>query len=148
MSRTPLARSRNGRRLRRYQDNFDIILVDESHNFRNPQTKRYRALMEMIRGGRPDKRVVLLTATPINNSIWDLYHQLMLITRGDDTWYAGRAPVQNLRETIQAAEDGTGGPGLLDVMLLSPGPSYPTRHPGAAGCWRADGYRGRTAAFP
>ena len=115
----PLAQSRNGRRLRRYQDNFDIILVDESHNFRNPQTKRYRALMEMIRGGRPDKRVVLLTATPINNSIWDLYHQLMLITRGDDTWYAGRAPVQNLRETIQAAEDGTGGPGLLDVMLLS-----------------------------
>ena len=39
--------------------------------------------------------VVLLTATPINNSLWDLYHQLMLIGRGDDTWYAGRGPISN-----------------------------------------------------
>ena len=54
--------------LKGYQDNYDIILVDESHNFRNPRTKCYRALMEIIRGGKPDKRVVLMTATPINNS--------------------------------------------------------------------------------
>ena len=49
------------------------------------RTKRYRALMEIIRGGKPDTRVVLMTATPINNSVWDLYHQLMLITRGRRT---------------------------------------------------------------
>ena len=105
--------------LRRYQDQYDVILVDESHNFRNPRTKRYRALMEIVRGGKPDKRVVLLTATPINNSVWDLYHQLMLITRGEDTWYAGRGPVPNLKAAFQAIEQGDSSSGLLDVMMLS-----------------------------
>ena len=116
---SPLDRARRERRLRHYQDHFDIVLVDESHNFRNGQTKRYRALMEVIRGGKPDKRVVLLTATPINNSIWDLYTQLMLIARGDDAWYAGRGPIADLRSTFRAVDKGEGGAGLLDAMMLS-----------------------------
>ena len=103
---SPVQRQRLRAELKRYQDQYDVILVDESHNFRNPRTKRYRALMEIIRGGKPDTRVVLMTATPINNSVWDLYHQLMLITRGDDTWYAGRGPIPNLREAFQAIEKG------------------------------------------
>ena len=113
------ARQRLQAELKRYQEQYDIVLVDESHNFRNPRTKRYRALMDIIRGGKPDTRVVLLTATPINNSIWDLYHQLMLITRGDDTWYAGRGPIPNLRNAFQAIEEGESGSGLLDTMMLS-----------------------------
>lgn len=112
-------RQQQNAELKRYQDQYDVILVDESHNFRNPRTKRYRALMEIIRGGKPDKRVVLLTATPINNSVWDLYHQLMLITRGDDTWYAGRGPIPNLRHAFQAIEKGESDSGLLDTMMLS-----------------------------
>ena len=115
---TPLERAAAERRLHHLQQ-AHVILVDESHNFRNPETKRYRALMEVIRGGVPDKRVLLMTATPINNSVWDLYHQLQLITRGDDTWYAGRGPVANLRATFNAVEEGEGGVGLLDAMLLS-----------------------------
>ena len=47
---TPLERAAAERRLRQLQG-ADVILVDESHNFRNPETKRYRALMEIIRGG-------------------------------------------------------------------------------------------------
>ena len=94
---SPVQRQRFRAELKRYQDQYDVILVDESHNFRNPRTKRYRALMEIIRGGKPDTRVVLMTATPINNSVWDLYHQLMLITRGDDTWYAGEGQYPTLK---------------------------------------------------
>lgn len=106
-------------RLKRLQG-YDVVLVDESHNFRNPGTKRYQALMEIIRGGlKPDKRVVLLTATPINNTLWDLYHQLMLITRGDNSWYVGRGPVGNLEGTFRNLEKSGGGPGLLDTMLLT-----------------------------
>jgi SAM-dependent methyltransferase len=116
---SPLERAHQQHRLQRYQDRFDIVLVDESHNFRNSSTKRYRALIEILRGGKPDKRLVLLTATPINNSIWDLYYQLMLITRGDDTWYAGRGPIANLKTTFQSIEKGEGGSGLLDIMMLS-----------------------------
>ena len=114
-----LERQRRRSKLKALQG-CDIVLVDESHNFRNPGTKRYRALMEIIRGGaKPDKRVLLLTATPINNTLWDLYNQLMLITRGDNGWYAGRGPVGNLQSEFRALEDSGGGPRLLNTMLLT-----------------------------
>ncbi len=70
----------------KYMD-YDVVLVDESHNFRNPATQRYQNLSKLIATGKRDKYVILMTATPINNSIWDLYQQLMLITRGSDTYY-------------------------------------------------------------
>jgi superfamily II DNA or RNA helicase len=111
---------RKKERLLRELQTYDIVLVDESHNFRNPGTKRYQALMEIIRGGtKPDKRVVLMTATPVNNSLWDLYHQLMLITRGDNSWYVGRGPVDNLEGLFRQLEKSGGGMGLLDTMLLT-----------------------------
>ena len=115
---TPIEQQLTRDMLRHYQNDFDIVLIDESHNFRKPTTKRYRALMNIIRGGKPDTRVLLMTATPINNSLWDLYHQLMLITRGDDNWYAGRGPVPNLRTAFQAIEKGEGSSTLLDLMML------------------------------
>lgn len=67
---------------------FDLILIDESHNFRNPGTGRYINLMRLLTGGRADKKVVLLTATPVNNTIWDFYHQVMLMTRGREDAYS------------------------------------------------------------
>lgn len=52
----------------------DLVLMDESHNFRNADSQRYEALENFLRG----KKVILLTATPRNNSAWDIYHQLRL----------------------------------------------------------------------
>ncbi len=51
-----------------------LVVVDEAHAFRNPRTARYRALRPLCRTAR----VVLLTATPVNNSLSDLYFQLRL----------------------------------------------------------------------
>jgi hypothetical protein len=73
----------------------DVILIDESHNFRNRTTRRYANIEQIIStnrgcgcsGGR--KKLILLTATPINNDVFDLYHQLVLITRNDRTYFAG-----------------------------------------------------------
>nr|HID13716.1 hypothetical protein [Anaerolineae bacterium] len=62
---------------------YRVIVVDESHNFRNPNTNRWPNLFHIIKQGAPDKKVILLTATPVNNTIFDLYHQLSLITRDD-----------------------------------------------------------------
>jgi superfamily II DNA or RNA helicase len=67
--------------------NYDVILIDESHNFRNPATGRYQNLMKLLATGKPDKIVILMTATPINNTIWDLYHQVSFITRQQDTFF-------------------------------------------------------------
>jgi len=66
---------------------YDVILVDESHNFRNPNTGRYQNLMKLLSTGKADKTVILMTATPINNSIWDLYHQVSFITQQRDVFF-------------------------------------------------------------
>lgn len=53
---------------------LDLVVVDEAHAFRNPCTRRYRALAELARTAR----LVLITATPVNNSLDDLYALLRL----------------------------------------------------------------------
>jgi superfamily II DNA or RNA helicase len=72
----------------------DVILVDEAHNFRNKRAKRYLQLENILaangrrgrEGGR--KKLILLTATPINNNIFDLYNQINLFTGNDRTYFA------------------------------------------------------------
>jgi len=58
--------------LRRYR----LVLVDESHNLRNREGQRYRAIAEYIAAN--DSRVILLSATPYNKSYLDLSNQLRL----------------------------------------------------------------------
>lgn len=54
---------------------YSLIIIDEAHGFRNPDTRRARALRRLLRGD-PPRKVVMLTATPVNNSLWDLYDLL------------------------------------------------------------------------
>ena len=54
-----------------------LFVVDEAHRFRNPDTNRYRALARLVVGSR----VLLVSATPIHNSIADLLHLLRLFLR-------------------------------------------------------------------
>lgn len=56
-----------------YQD-FDYIFVDEAHRFRNGNTSQYQLLHEICYG----KKVILITATPLNNSIYDFYPLITL----------------------------------------------------------------------
>jgi len=65
----------------------DFILVDECHNFRNSNIHRYDNLFRLLTLGKP-KRLVLMTATPVNNSVFDLYNQLRLVTRDHDDFFA------------------------------------------------------------
>ena len=53
-----------------------VVLVDEAHNFRNPDTRRYIALSNYLDAS--DRKVVLLSATPQNLGPADIYHQLRL----------------------------------------------------------------------
>lgn len=55
-------------------DRYDYIVVDESHRFRNEATQAYANLLDICRG----KKVILVTATPLNNTIDDIYAQLKL----------------------------------------------------------------------
>ena len=60
---------------------FRTVLIDESHNLRNREGKRYRAIQEYIRSS--DSRCILLTATPYNKTYLDLSAQLRLFVRED-----------------------------------------------------------------
>jgi hypothetical protein len=55
-------------------DRFDYVVVDEAHRFRNEGTRSYADLLDICRG----KKVILVTATPLNNTIDDIFAQLKL----------------------------------------------------------------------
>lgn len=103
---------REGFDWRAYQ-NYDLVLVDEAHNFRNPGTGRYQNLNRLICTGKRDKFVILMTATPINNTIWDLYHQLMLMARGAESYYRDYG-IPNLKRFFKRVEDGSAE--LFDLL--------------------------------
>jgi len=63
-------------------DAYAMIVIDEAHNLRNPSTQRAAALRQLL-AGYPAKNLVLLTATPVNNSLWDLYYLLGYFLRND-----------------------------------------------------------------
>ncbi|MBM4432924.1 MAG: hypothetical protein FJ025_02885, partial [Chloroflexi bacterium] len=65
----------------------DMVLIDESHNFRNSNTNRYDKLSKLLTLGKP-KKLVLMTATPVNNSIFDIHNQIRLIARDKDDFFS------------------------------------------------------------
>jgi SNF2 family DNA or RNA helicase len=71
--------------------NYDLVVIDESHNFRNKKTPRagsetrYDCLMRQIIREGVKTRVLMLTATPVNNRLADLRNQIAFATEGDDT---------------------------------------------------------------
>ncbi len=91
---------------------YDVILIDESHNFRNPGTGRYQNMLKLLSTGNPNKIVILMTATPINNSIWDLYHQVAFITRGQDSFFREYG-IRNLKGFFKAIQEGS-----VDIFTL------------------------------
>lgn len=70
--------------------NYDLVVIDESHNFRNKAThkgkeSRYDRLMRQIIKEGVKTRVLMLSATPVNNRLADLRNQIAFVTEGDDT---------------------------------------------------------------
>jgi superfamily II DNA or RNA helicase len=84
----------------RFRDR-DFLLIDESHNFRYPDTQRYKCVEAFLASGRP---VCFLTATPRNKSAWDVYHQIKLFHQQDKTDLPIDPP--NLREYFKLIEKG------------------------------------------
>ncbi|MGH6728705.1 MAG: SNF2-related protein, partial [Sphingomicrobium sp.] len=76
--------------LRRYS----VVLIDESHNLRNREGKRYRAIQEYIQEN--ESKCILLSATPYNKTYLDLSSQLRLFVPEDKD--LGIRPERLLRE--------------------------------------------------
>lgn len=82
-----------------YRDHTDVVIIDEAHHFRNPRANRGQLLMNLAAG----KKLFMLTATPINNSLDDLYHLINYFAQGKKDHFA-RIRIQNLRAHFLEAE--------------------------------------------
>lgn len=111
----PDARVRH-RHLNNRKDSYRLVLIDEAHALRNEDTSWYRAVERLL--GGTAKQVVLLTATPINNGLWDLYNLVMLFARHDRAFAA--AGIDSIRSLFVAAGASSRDPEGLDPDVLYP----------------------------
>lgn len=82
-----------------------LIVIDESHNLRNDKSKRYKFLLERILKENEDVKVLLLSATPINNSLNDIRNQFKLLVQGDVKGYEETLGIRNLDYTFRRAQN-------------------------------------------
>lgn len=79
-----------------------LFVIDESHNFRNDKSNRYQFLVdELLRKSR-DVKVLLLSATPINNSLKDVRNQFKLLVKGYNNGFANTTlEINNLEDLFK-----------------------------------------------
>jgi hypothetical protein len=96
--------------------NYDLVVIDESHNFRNNVQDRLdetgqivsrpryqRLLQDIIKAGVKTK-VLLLSATPVNNTLKDLRSQINFITEDEDTALRESLGISSIQATITTAQ--------------------------------------------
>lgn len=104
------------------RDEVDAIVVDEAHHFRNISSQRARKFYDMTEG----KQLFFLTATPINNSLYDLMHLIEYFSRRDPGYFK-MAPlgIHSLRGHIRRMENaleavvGGDDPNFVDADMAS-----------------------------
>ena len=88
--------------------NYDLVVIDESHNFRNKIThqgkeSRYDRLMRQIIREGVKTRVLMLSATPVNNRLADLKNQISFVTEGADDALDGHG-IPSIEATVRQAQ--------------------------------------------
>jgi len=88
--------------------NYDLVVIDESHNFRNKTSlkdreTRYDRLMRKIIQEGVKTRVLMLSATPVNNRLADLKNQIAFVTEGDDTALFEQG-ISSIEATVRQAQ--------------------------------------------
>ena len=81
-------------------EDYALVVVDEAHNYRNPDAPTRAAVLRKLLSGRR-RDLLLLTATPVNNSLWDLYHVLRYFMK-QDAALADRG-VRSIRDRFEEA---------------------------------------------
>ena len=103
--------------LRQRSNDYALVVVDEAQAFRNPDTRRAQALRRLLQG-RPPKTLVLLSATPVNNSLWDLYYLLTYFI-GHDAAFADlgiRSLKERFAEAVRQDPDELKPDSLFDIL--------------------------------
>lgn len=83
-------------------DKSKLLVIDESHNLRNDKSSRYKYLIEeILQQSKGDIKILLLSATPINNSFKDIRNQFKLMTKGENTGFKETLDVNNIESTFR-----------------------------------------------
>ncbi len=85
-------------------DKPKLFVIDESHNLRNNKSKRYKFFVDEILKQNEDVKVLMLSATPINNSLNDIRNQFKLIVQGDVHGFDEKLGVRNIDYTFRSAQ--------------------------------------------
>lgn len=93
------------------KEDFDALVIDEAHHFRNISSLRSHKLFEIAAG----KQLYLLTATPINNSLYDLMHLIEYFSRRQPDYFRDKLGVYTLRGHFRQME------AAIDVLVNSNG---------------------------
>jgi hypothetical protein len=83
-------------------EDYSLVVIDEAHNLRNSAAQRSEAVDRVITAGNQHKRVVLLTATPVNNSLTDLETLVRYFIRDDARFASSGIP--SIKEYIKHAQ--------------------------------------------
>ena len=97
---------------------YDLVVIDESHNFRTKSTgripvkndanrrkkTRYERLIDDVIKAAKNTQVLMLSATPINNSLQDLRNQIYLMSKGEDNHFADKIGINNLEAFFKQVE--------------------------------------------
>jgi len=105
-----------------YRDFVQVIIIDEAHHFRTPSANRSKMLRALC-DGVTEKRLYFLTATPINNTLRDLYHLINYIARDRQNYFASLG-IQNVSRYFTQAEQQLelmvqGGNGSADIQTAA-----------------------------
>ena len=103
------------RHLNLNSDDYAFLVLDEAHNYRNPDSPTLaKTLDKFLLGKRRD--ILELTATPVNNSLWDLHCVLRFFLKQDSALVD--IGIKSIKDKFQSATD-------LDPFDLSPDILYP-----------------------
>jgi len=98
-------------------DDYAMVVIDEAHNLRNANTLRAEAVMSLLWGGHP-KKLMLLTATPVNNSLKDLHTLVSYFVRNDAQFISDGIPsIDDYIKRAQALDPGTLSPEHLFNLM-------------------------------
>ena len=103
-------------------DTYRFVLVDEAHAYRNSDTSWYSALSRLM--GGPEKNLALLTATPVNNTLWDLHSLFLLFGRHDAAFASEPLGITSLQEFFREAGAGRARGGRQQPDAPGPSPAH------------------------
>ena len=83
------------------KDVYRFVVIDEAHAYRNVDNTWYAALDRLM--GGTSKKLLLLTATPVNNSLWDLHNLFLLFGRHDSSFNREPLRIPSLRRFFAEA---------------------------------------------